>query len=259
MDLGLKGRTAIICASSRGLGRGCARALALEGVDVVINGRDEAALEKTAVEIATESGVQVTPVVADISTAAGRAALLAACPEPDILVNNNGGPPKKDFRELDRAAMEEGVNMNMITPIELIQAVIDPMIARKFGRIVNITSVSVKMPVMGLDLSSGARGGLTAFLAGVAREVARHNVTINHLLPGFFDTDRIASLYGVIAEAEGKTVEQVAAEKAAGIPGRRLGSPDEFGRMCAYICSSQAGYLVGQSILLDGGLYNSVL
>ena len=185
MDLGIGGRNAIVCASSRGLGKGCAMSLAMNGVNVVINGRDEAVTTATAEEISAATDVTVTPVIADVSTKDGQAALLAACPQPDILVNNNGGPPFRDFRDLTREDMLEGVTMNFATPIELIQAVIDPMVAQGFGRIVNITSVTVKRPVFGLDLSSGARAGLTAFLAGVARSVAEHNVTINHILPGY--------------------------------------------------------------------------
>src|SRR5882757_5471280 len=188
MDLGISGRKAIVCASSRGLGRACATALAQAGCEVVINGRDGKALEATAAEM-RQAGAKVATVAADVATLEGQAALLAACPEPDILVNNNAGPPFRDFRELDRQKMIEGVVGNMIVPIELIQKVIDPMVQRKFGRIVNITSGSVKMPLTGLDLSSGARAGLTAFLAGVARSVAGANVTINNILPGTFETD----------------------------------------------------------------------
>ncbi|PLX35279.1 MAG: 3-oxoacyl-ACP reductase [Hyphomicrobiales bacterium] len=259
MDLGLSGKKAIVCASSRGLGRACAISLARAGVNVVINGRDREYLEETARQIGEVSQAAIIPVAADVSTPEGQEALLAACPEPDILVNNNGGPPFRDFRELDRQAMLDGVVMNMVTPIELIQKVIDGMIARKFGRIVDITSISVKMPVVGLDLSSGARAGLTAFMAGVARSVAHHNVTINHIQPGFFDTDRIRSGYQAMAKLENKTVEEVAHERSAKIPARRLGSTEEFGDLCAYLCGAQSGYITGQSILIDGGLYNSVL
>ena len=191
MDLGIAGRKAIVCASSRGLGKACAIALADAGVSLVLNGRDEEALTATANEIVKATGVSVTPVLADISTQDGQAKVLDACPSPDILINNNGGPPFRDFRELDRDAMMDGVTMNMVTPIELIQKVVDHMISQKFGRIVNITSMSVKMPVPGLDLLSGARAGLTAFLAGVSRTIADNNVTVNSILPGFFDTDRL--------------------------------------------------------------------
>jgi 3-oxoacyl-[acyl-carrier protein] reductase len=259
MDLGIRGKTAIICASSRGLGRACAISLAEAGVNIVINGRNSDILGQTAREIAGMTGVSVTPVAADVSTPEGQKALLAACPEPDILVNNNGGPPFRDFRELSREDLMQGVVMNMISPIEMIQKVIDGMIARKFGRIVDITSISVKMPVIGLDLSSGARAGLTAFLAGIARSVAHHNVTINHIQPGFFDTDRIRSGYEAMARLENKSIEDVAQERTSKIPARRLGNPREFGETCAFLCASQSGYITGQSLLIDGGLHNTVI
>ncbi len=259
MDLGIRGKTAIICASSRGLGRACAISLAEAGVNIVINGRNSDILGQTAREIAGMTGVSVTPVAADVSTPEGQEALLAACPEPDILVNNNGGPPFRDFRELSREDLMQGVVMNMISPIEMIQKVIDGMIARKFGRIVDITSISVKMPVIGLDLSSGARAGLTAFLAGIARSVAHHNVTINHIQPGFFDTDRIRSGYEAMARLENKSIEDVAQERTSKIPARRLGNPREFGETCAFLCASQSGYITGQSLLIDGGLHNTVI
>lgn len=257
MDLGIKGRKAIVCASSRGLGKGCAMALAEAGVSLVLNGRDKAVLESTANEISKATGVSVTPVIADISTAEGQAAVLAACPEPDILVNNNGGPPLRDFREIGRDDMLAGVTMNMVTPIELIQKVIDHMVEQRFGRIVNITSISVKMPVAGLDLSSGARAGLTAFLAGVARTVADHNVTINNILPGFFDTDRLRGGVAAWAKSSGISEDEATAQRAAQVPAKRFGTPAEFGKTCAFLCSEHAGYITGQSILLDGGLYNS--
>jgi len=257
MDLGLKGRKAIVCASSRGLGKGCAAALAEAGVSLVLNGRDKAALEATAAEISKATGVTVTPVVADISTAEGQAAVLKACPDPDILINNNGGPPLRDFRELDRKSMLDGVTMNMVTPIELIQKVIDHMTEQRFGRIVNITSMSVKMPVPGLDLSSGARAGLTAFLAGVARTVADRNVTINNILPGYFDTDRLRGGLAVWAKNAGIAEEEAANQRAAQVPAKRFGTPAEFGKACAFLCSEHAGYITGQSLLLDGGLFNS--
>lgn len=255
MDLGIAGRTAIICASSRGLGKACAHALAQAGVNIVINGRDEATLEATAKEIARDTDVDITPVVADVSTAQGQEALLSAAREPDILVNNNGGPPRKDYSKLDRQAMLDGVTMNMITPIELIQAVIEPMVKRKFGRIVNITSSSVLRPLEGLDLSSGARAGLTAFLSGVARQVAAHNVTINHILPGAFDTDRLRGGLKSAAERQGISIEEVAAQRKAGIPSGRFGDPDEFGKACAFLCSAHAGYITAQNLLIDGGDY----
>ena len=255
MDLGIRGRTAIVCASSQGLGKACARALAEAGVSLIINGRDRDRLEQTAAQIREATGAEVTAVPADVSTPEGQAALLAACPEPDILINNNGGPPFRDFRQLDRQALLDGVTMNMVTPIELIQKVIDGMAARRFGRIVNITSISVKMPLAGLDLSSGARAGLTAFLSGVARKVAHHNVTINNLLPGSFDTARLRSGFARSAAKSGKAEAAVAAASMAEIPAQRFGVPAELGQTCAFLCSVHASYMTGQNILLDGGAY----
>ena len=255
MDLGIRGRTAIVCASSQGLGKACARALAEAGVSVIVNGRNPALLEQTAAEIRDATGVAVTPVAADVSTIEGQKLLLAACPSPDILINNNGGPPFRDFHELDRQAMLTGVTMNMVTPIELIQAVIDAMAARGFGRIVNITSISVKMPLAGLDLSSAARAGLTAFVAGVARKVADKNVTINNLLPGNFDTQRLRNGFVAAARQTGRPESDMAAQAASAIPAKRFGTPAEFGQTCAFLCSVHAGYITGQNILLDGGAY----
>jgi len=255
MDLGIAGRKAIVCASSRGLGKACAAALAEAGCEVVINGRDEARLQATAMEIAKATGAKVIPVAADVASPDGQQALLSACPEPDILVNNNAGPPVRDFRELTRQQMLDGVTANMIVAVELLQKVIGPMTERKFGRIVNITSGSVKMPLAGLDLSSGARAGLTAFLAGVARSVADRNVTINNLLPGAFHTDRARTMLGRLAEKRGTTAEQVAAERIATIPARRFGDPPEFGAACTFLCSAQAGYITGQNLLIDGGAF----
>ena len=255
MDLGIAGRTAIVCASSKGLGRACAQALAREGVRVVINGRDAARLEATAVAIRKATGAEVVAVAADVATRDGQDALLAAAPQPDILVTNNAGPPRKDFRALDRDAMLAGVVANMVTPIELIQRVIDGMAERGFGRIVNITSASVKAPIPGLDLSSGARAGLTAFLAGVARTVADRNVTINNILPGMFDTDRLRGGFPAEAALRGVTAEEVAATRMAAVPARRFGDPAEFGELCAFLCSAQAGYLTGQNLLIDGGAF----
>ena len=222
MDLGIKGRKAIICASSRGLGRACATALAEAGCNIVINGRDQATLEATADEIRTATSATVTAVAADVGTHEGQDELFAACPEPDILVNNNGGPPFRNFRDLSRDDMLAGVTQNMVTPLELIQRVVDPMIARKFGRIVNITSASVKMPIVGLDLSSGARAGLTAFVAGVARDIAHHNVTINGILPGLFDTDRLRSGMESMAKLQNMTFEEVAEMRRSGVPAKAV-------------------------------------
>lgn len=259
MDLGIAGRTALVCASSRGLGRACAMALAREGARVIINGRDPERLAQTAAEIRDETGAEVIAVAADVGTEGGRAALLSAAGEVDILVNNNGGPPPADFRTLTHEQLIAGVEANMFTPIALVQAVIDGMIARQFGRIVNITSYSVKMPIPGLDLSSGARIGLTGFLAGVARQVAQANVTINNLLPGSFDTDRIAALNQKTATDHGLTLEEARIAREQAIPAKRLGNPDEFGAACAFLCSSHASYLTGQSILLDGGAFPGVM
>jgi 3-oxoacyl-[acyl-carrier protein] reductase len=255
MDLGIAGRKAIVCASSRGLGRACAQALAAAGCEVVINGRDAKALEATAGELRQATGAKVIAVAGDVATPEGQAALLAACPQPDILVNNNAGPPFRDFRQLTRQQMIDGVIANMVVAVELTQKVIDPMVARKFGRIVNITSGSVKMPLAGLDLSSGARAGLTAFLAGVARSVAAANVTINFLLPGTFDTDRLRSNIEANAKNRGVSFEQARADRIATVPAKRFGTPDEFGAACAFLCSAHAGYLTGQNILIDGGVF----
>lgn len=255
MDLGIKGRKAIVCGASAGLGRATAVALAREGANLVIAARTADRLQAAADAIAAETGAEVRPVAVDVTTEAGRAALLEACPEPDILVNNNGGPPLRDFRELTRQQILDGVVGNMVVAIELIQKVIDPMSKRKFGRIVNITSGSVKMPLGGLDLSSGARAGLTAFLAGVARQVAANNVTINFLLPGSFETDRLESNMQSVAKNQGITVEQAKAARTATVPAKRFGYPDEFGAACAFLCSAHAGYITGQNLLMDGGVF----
>ena len=256
MDLGISGRNAIVCASSRGLGRACATELARAGCTVAINGRDKAALEETAKAIAAETGSKIIPVVADVSTREGQGLLLAALPRVDILVNNNGGPPFRDFRQVDREAQLKGVINNMVTPIELVQAVIDGMVERRFGRIVNITSGSVKMPLSGLDLSSGARLGLTGFLAGVARSVAHANVTINFLLPGSFETKRLTDGLARAATGRGMTVDAIRAEDEEAIPAKRFGQPEEFGKACAFLCSAHAGYITGQNFLIDGGTFN---
>jgi 3-oxoacyl-[acyl-carrier protein] reductase len=255
MDLGIAGRKAIVCASSRGLGYACAKALAEAGCEVVINGRDADKLRAVAAELHKATGAKITPVAADVASPEGQKALFAACPEPDILVNNNGGPPFRDFRELDRQKILDGVIGNMVVGIELIQKVIDRMAAKKFGRIVNITSGSVKMPIAGLDLSSGARAGLTAFLAGVARSVAAANVTINFILPGPFETERFRSNVESTAEKRKISYDAAYAERVAATPARRIGQPDEFGATCAFLCSTHAGYITGQNILMDGGVF----
>lgn len=255
MDLGIAGRTAIICASSKGLGRGCAEALAQAGCTVVINGRDAKTLEATAAAIRAATGATVIAVVADVSTKAGQDALLAAAPNPDILVNNNGGPPPKPFRQVTREGLLEGVVQNMATPLELVQRVIDGMVERGFGRIINITSASVVTPLTGLDVSSAARAGLTAFLSGVAREVAHANVTINNILPGVFDTDRIKVATVKAAEMQGISMDEAVKRRLAAVPAGRLGTPDEFGKLCAFVASAHAGYITGQNFLIDGGSF----
>ena len=255
MDLGIRGRTALVCAASKGLGRACAVSLAREGVNLVITARGRDALEATAAEIRKSCGVKVTAVAGDITTEEGRRAALAACPDPDILVNNAGGPPTGNFREWDREVWLKALNANMLTPIELIKATVDRMIARKFGRVVNITSTSVKAPLPPLGLSNGARAGLTGFIAGVARETVKHNVTINNLLPGSFLTDRMRQTLAGFAKASGLTEEQAAAKRLESIPAGRLGDPAEFGDACAYLCSAQASYVTGQNFLIDGGAY----
>jgi 3-oxoacyl-[acyl-carrier protein] reductase len=259
MDLGLSGRNALVCASSKGLGRACATELARAGARVVVNGRDEGRLADVAREIADETGAEVIPVAADVSTEAGREALLGALPHYDILVNNNGGPPGRDFRELGHDDIVAGLEANMIAPISLIQAVIGDMVERRFGRIVNITSNSVKAPLPGLDLSSGARAGLTAFVAGIARTVAHANVTINNLLPGAFDTDRIATTMASASQRTGRSIKELRAERQASIPAGRFGRPAEFGAACAFLCSDSAGYITGQSLLIDGGAFPGIL
>ena len=255
MDLGIAGRKALVCAASKGLGRGCAEALAREGVELTIIARTEATLRQTADEIGAATGRPVRWVAVDITTPQGRAAALAACPEPDILINNAGGPPPGDFRDWDRTAWIRALDANMLTPIELIKATVDRMIARKFGRIVNITSGAVKAPIDILGLSNGARSGLTGFVAGLARQVARHNVTINNLLPGPFDTDRLRATLEVQAKTAGKLFDELYAARRDANPSRRYGTIDEFGAICAFLCSAHAGYLVGQNVLVDGGAF----
>jgi 3-oxoacyl-[acyl-carrier protein] reductase len=255
MDLGIAGKRALVCAASRGLGRGCAQALADAGCAVTIVGRTEDVLRNTAAEIGARASRPVHWVACDITTPEGRAAALKACPEPDILINNAGGPPPGDFRDWDRAAWIRALDANMLTPIELIKATVDPMIARQFGRIVNITSSAVKAPIDILGLSNGARSGLTGFVAGLARKVASHNVTINNLLPGSFDTDRLRTTMEGRAKAAGKSLAEVMHAGAAAVPAGRFGQRDEFGAVCAFLCSVHAGYIVGQNILQDGGAY----
>jgi len=256
MDLGLAGKWALVCAGSKGLGKGCAQALVAEGVNVVVTARGEMALMATVAELrASNPAVQVHAVVGDITTVAGRAAALAACPQVDILINNAGGPPPGDFRDWDREAWINALDANMLTPIDLMKSVVDGMTTRGFGRIVNITSAAVKAPIDILGLSNGARSGLTGFVAGLARQsrVAAANVTINNLLPGPFDTDRLRTTAAGAAAKSGQTVEAVLQARAKLNPMGRFGTAQEFGAVCAFLCSVHAAYITGQNLLLDGG------
>ena len=261
MDLGIAGRWALVCAASKGLGRGCATALVKEGVNVVLNARSGDMLGITATELrALNRAVEVRTVVGDITRPEVREAALAACPQIDILVNNAGGPPPGDFRDWTREDWLAALNANMLTPIELIKACVDSMAEKGFGRVVNITSGAVKAPIDILGLSNGARSGLTGFVAGLARQpqLAANNVTINNLLPGAFDTDRLRKTLSASANASGQDQAEIAHARLQGIPARRFGSAEEFGEFCAYLCSAQAGYLTGQNLLLDGGAYPGV-
>ena len=255
MDLGLKGRKGIVCASSRGLGRACALALAREGVEVVVNGRDAVQLEATAAAIRSETGAPVAAVAADLCTEEGRARLVAACPAPDILVTNNGGPAPGRFEDWDHEAWLAALEQNLLAPVLLIRAVIGGMRERRFGRIVNITSAMVKSPHPLMGLSTAARSALTAVCKGLSREVARDNVTINNLLPERIDTDRQRFMAGLQAAARGISVDEAYREIAASIAATRLGTPEEFAAACAYRCSVQAGFVAGQNLQLDGGSY----
>jgi 3-oxoacyl-[acyl-carrier protein] reductase len=259
MDLAIAGRRAVVCAASKGLGKACAAALAREGVNLVIVARTPGPLEATAEEIRRATGVQVTAVAADITTEAGRAAALAACPNPDILVNNAGGPPPGDFREWSRDDWLKAIDANMLTPIMLIRAVVDGMVERRFGRIVNITSTAVKMPIPTLGLSNGARAGLTGFVGGLARQVASANVTINNLLPGSFATDRLKDNFRFQAEKSGTSFDEEWRRREEENPSRRFGDPEEFGALCAFICGARASYITGQNLLIDGGAYPGTL
>ena len=256
MDLGLNGKWALVCAASKGLGKGCAAALVREGVNVVITARGAEALEATATELRVLKGGEVRTVAGDITTPEGRAAALAACPQVDILINNAGGPPPGDFREWDRDVWIKALDANMLTPIELMKASVDAMAARGFGRVVNITSGSVKAPIGVLGLSNGARSGLTGFVAGLARSsITAHGVTINGLLPGAFATDRLRATMLAGAAKAGQDPEAVLKAREQAIPARRFGTAEEFGAVCAFMCSMQAAYLTGQNVLLDGGAY----
>lgn len=259
MDTGLRGKRALVCAASKGLGRACALALAREGVHVTITARTAGPLHEAAEAIHAETGAEVTAVAGDITTEAGRAAALAACPSPDILVNNAGGPPPGDFRDWERDDWIAALDANMLTPIALIRAVLDGMVERRFGRIVNITSASVKSPIPQLGLSNGARAGLTGFVGGLARQVARHNVTINGLLPGPFLTDRLRNTSAAAAAKAGRTVEEELQERAKQSPAGRVGDPAEFGSACVFLCAASSGFIVGQNLLLDGGAFNATM
>ncbi len=259
MDLGLQGKTALVCAASKGLGRACANALAREGVAVTIVARTAGPVESAAAEMSSMHGVMVIPIAADITTPEGRQAALAACPAPDILVNNAGGPPPGDFRDWTRDDWIKALDNNMLTAIELIKATVDGMIERRFGRIVNITSAALKSPIFILGLSNGARAGLTGFVAGIARKTVRHNVTINGLLPGPFETDRLKANVVTVAKSAGRPFEDVWAERKRGNPAGRFGDPVEFGEACAFLCGQHAGFITGQNLLLDGGAFPGTL
>src|SRR5881275_202137 len=259
MDLGITGKWALVCAASKGLGKGCAQALVREGVNVVITARGDETLQATATELRALNGGEVRAVAGDITTPEGRAAALAACPQVDILVNNAGGPPPGDFRDWDRDTWIKAVDANMITPILMIKATVDGMLARRFGRIVNITSSAVKHPIDILGLSNGARTGLTGFVAGLARKTVGHNVTINNLLPGPFDTDRLRSTIAIQAKTSGRTVEEVVRDRYRATPAGRFGDPAEFGELCAFVCSAHAGFITGGNFLIDGGTYPGTL
>ena len=265
MDLGLRGKAALVCASSKGLGRGCAEALAREGVNLVLVARGAEALEATAAAIRAETGVQVVTVATDITTPDGRAQALDASRALardtatfDIVITNAGGPPTGEFLDFDAAAWHRALDANMLTPLALIQATLDGMCERGWGRIVNITSSSVKAPIAALHLSSGARAGLTGVVAGVAREVAHRGVTINNLLPGAFATDRLLSSFVPRAAKAGVEVEQIVQQRRAAIPAGRFGEPAEFGATCAFLCSVHTAYITGQNVLIDGGAYPGV-
>lgn len=255
MDLGIAGRKAIVCASSKGLGRACAEKLAEAGCEVIVNGRSRDTAEATAADIGKATGTKVIAVAADVASPEGQAALFTACPDPDILVTNNLGPPPRDYHDVTRQQILDGVVGSMISPIELIQKAIGAMVAKKFGRIVNITSGGVLMPQANLEVSCGARAGLTAFLTTVARAVAQHNVTINFLLPGAFETDRLRAIFETAAKRDNTTPQAARAQRVASIPAKRVGQPEEFGAACAFLCSIHAGFITGHNLLIDGGAF----
>jgi 3-oxoacyl-[acyl-carrier protein] reductase len=259
MDLGISGKTALVCASSKGLGRGCAEALAAAGVHLIMNGRGEEALKATADEIRTAHGVNVKTVAADITSDAGRSQVLEAAGQVDILVTNAGGPPPGSWSDWERDDFINALDANMLTPIALMKSQLPGMMERGWGRVVNITSQSVKAPIAALGLSNSARAGLTGYVAGTARQVANKGVTINNILPGAHYTDRIDMLDNNAAASSGKTMQEVRAAKCAAIPVGRYGTKEEFGAMCAFLCSQYAGYIVGQNVLLDGGGVNTTM
>ena len=259
MDLGIRGRRALVCGASKGLGRGCAWALAEAGVDLVLNARGAGALEATANDLRRRFQVNVLTVPADITTEAGRAEVLAQAGGIDILVTNAGGPPPGIWSDWEREDFIRALDANMLTPIALMKALLPGMIGRGWGRVVNITSQSVKAPIASLGLSNAARTGLTGYVAGTARQVAPYGVTINNLLPGIHATDRAVALDNSVAQAEGISLAQAQARRAATIPARRYGTAEEFGAACAFLCSMQAGYIVRQNILLDGGATNATI
>lgn len=255
MDLGIAGRTALVCGASKGLGRGCAEALAAEGVHVTVIARSPPALEQAVAEIQLVARGSVTGIACDITTSEGRVRALAACPQPDILITNAGGPPSGDFRDWSREDWIAAIDANMLTPIELMRSTVDGMLERGFGRIVNITSSAVKAPIDVLGLSNGARSGLTGFVAGLARVTVKNNVTVNNLLPGPFDTDRLNATLGAAAIAAGITPSQIREMRRTQNPAQRFGTIAEFGAFCAFLCSAHAGYMTGQNLLIDGGAY----
>jgi 3-oxoacyl-[acyl-carrier protein] reductase len=259
MDLGIKGKRALVCASSKGLGRGCAEALAEAGCDLVLNARGAEALEATAAEIRTKYGVNVVAVAADITTEEGRAAVLKEAGQVDILINNAGGPPPGLWSDWERDDFIKALDANMLTPIAMIKTLVPAMMDRGWGRVINITSQSVKAPIAVLGLSNSARAGLTGYVAGTSRQVAGHGVTINNLLPGIHDTDRALSLDTGVMNVRGITMEEARTERAATIPAGRYGSAAEFGATCAFLCSQHAGFIVGQNLLMDGGSTNATL
>lgn len=259
MDLGITGKRALVCAASKGLGKGCAMHLAREGAQVTIAARTQMDLEAAAADILKQTGAKVFIVAADLATDEGRRSALAVCPQPDILINNCGGPPSGDFRQLTREDWIKAFDGNMFSAIELIKATVDGMIERKFGRIINITSSSVKNPIAFLPLSNGFRAGLTGFVAGLSRDIARHNVTINSLLPGAHDTDRIRAAYAGMAKRAGADIETLLARDISAIPAGRMGTADEFGAACVFFCSQYAGFITGQNLVVDGGAYRGML